>query len=122
MAPPVGTYDMEVHVMSNSYVSLDVKLPVKFDVLSPDLLPEYKPHKDDMALDEEPTMFEQMMAGNIEEDSEDEVDSEDEEEDQKKLQANSHGKKGGESDSDSDSDEEGPPPLSNPHEEGKKDK
>ncbi|GMI29830.1 hypothetical protein TeGR_g14736, partial [Tetraparma gracilis] len=123
MAPPKGEYDMDVYVMSNAYVGIDNVLPVNFTVLDPELLPVFKPHKDDLALDEEPTMFEQMMAGNIEEDSEDDdSDSDDEKETRLQQQGagGAKGKKGGDdSDSDSDSDDDGPPPL---NAEAKKDK
>mmetsp|Transcript_25142 Transcript_25142/g.47268 ORF Transcript_25142/g.47268 Transcript_25142/m.47268 type:complete len:609 (+) Transcript_25142:262-2088(+) len=72
MAPPKGKYEMKVMMFSDDYVGLDKDVPVSFEVLDPALLPAYKVHEDDAALDDEPTMFEQMMAGNIEEESESE--------------------------------------------------
>lgn len=118
MAPPQGAYDMVVHVLSNDYVGLDKESPLHFDVNDPALLPKFVPHKEDMELDEEPTMFEQMMAGNIEEDSEDE-DSDSDVEDVT-AKATKKVKKAS-SDSDSDSDDEDMPVLKKEGTEGKKD-
>jgi translocation protein SEC63 len=108
MAPPQGAYDMVIHVLSNDYVGLDKQLPLHFDVNDPSLLPKFVPHKDDMDLDEEPTMFEQMMAGNIEEDSEDEDSDSDVEDVTSKVKTV---KKAKEEDSDSDSDDDDMPVL-----------
>ena len=98
MSPPPGSYEMHLHVMSDSYVGVDQTVPIKFDVLSPSLLPEYKVHEDDAALDDEPTLFDQLMAGNIEEesDSEEEKDKDDGEDDDDSS----------DDDDDSDSDDE----------------
>jgi len=74
MAPPRGKYEMMVQMLSADYLGLDRKQPISFEVLDPALLPAYKVHEEDAALDDEPTMFEQMMAGNIEEESDDSDD------------------------------------------------
>lgn len=51
---------------------------MEFDVIKASDLPEYKPHKDDLELDNEPTLFE-SLAGNVEDDSESDVDEDEEE-------------------------------------------
>ncbi|RYG65607.1 hypothetical protein EON64_11565, partial [archaeon] len=80
MAPPhEGTYEMEVRVLSDCYLGLDQVVPVSYTVHPASQLPEYKPHPEDMELDNEPTLFEQMMAANVDESS-DEDDDDDEDE------------------------------------------
>ncbi|CAM9265206.1 unnamed protein product [Ectocarpus fasciculatus] len=74
-APPAaGTYTMDLHVLCDSYVGLDEDFEVKFDVLPAADLPEYVPHPEDADLDNDPTLFEQMLTGNIDEGSSDEED------------------------------------------------
>lgn len=63
---------------------------VEFDVIKASDLPEYKPHKDDLELDNEPTLFE-SLAGNVEDDSESDVDGEEEEEEDKEKYAEDEG-------------------------------
>jgi translocation protein SEC63 len=46
------------------------------------LLPEYQPHPEDLELDNEPTLFEQVMAANVDDSSD---DDDDEEEGEKKT-------------------------------------
>lgn len=85
LAPKVGTYNFELHVLSNSYIGLDQKLPVELTTMDASELPEYKVHPDDAELDDEPTLFEEMLnAHNVEEDSDsdDDDDSDDEDEDE----------------------------------------
>jgi translocation protein SEC63 len=79
LAPRVGTYDFDLYIKSNSYMGLDQKQKVSLTTLDNSVLPEYKVHPDDAELDDEPTLFEEMLNANIEQDS----DSEDEEEDDK---------------------------------------
>ncbi|GMI18503.1 hypothetical protein TrLO_g14667 [Triparma laevis f. longispina] len=98
MAPPKGKYEMMVQMLSADYLGLDHKEPISFEVLDPALLPAYKVHEEDAALDDEPTMFEQMMAGNIEEES----DDSDDENEVKKVKSH----KQEDSDSDDDSSDE----------------
>jgi translocation protein SEC63 len=78
LAPKTGVYEFKLHVLSNSYIGLDKELDVELEILDASALPEYKVHPDDAKLDDEPTLFEEMLnAHNVEEDS----DSEDEEDD-----------------------------------------
>ncbi|CAM9614777.1 unnamed protein product, partial [Sphacelaria rigidula] len=75
MAPnKPGTVKLDVFVKSDSYIGLDQRKAVQFEVISADTLPQYEPHPDDVELDNEPTLFEQVMqAYDDETDSEDEV-------------------------------------------------
>ncbi|DAZ95126.1 TPA: hypothetical protein N0F65_009757 [Lagenidium giganteum] len=75
-APPrAGTYQLEIFVKSDSYIGLDLRAIAKFNVMSAAALPVYQPHPEDLELDNEPTLFEQVM------NAADSSDSEDEEED-----------------------------------------
>jgi translocation protein SEC63 len=84
LAPKTGTYNFELHVLSNAYFGLDQKLSVELETRDAAALPEYKVHPDDAELDDEPTLFEEMLnAHNVEEDSDsEEEDSDDEEEEE----------------------------------------
>lgn len=124
LAPKQGTYEFELHVLSNAYVGFDFSDKVELKTLDPSSLPEYKIHPDDAELDDEPTLFEEMMNANIEDDSdseeEDDSDSDDESEEgirelteaeRKKQELQNARKKaasaaGDDSDSDDDSDVE----------------
>jgi translocation protein SEC63 len=78
LAPKTGVYEFKLHVLSNSYIGLDKELDVELETLDASALPEYKVHPDDAKLDDEPTLFEEMLnAQNVEEDS----DSDDEDDD-----------------------------------------
>lgn len=75
MAPPrAGEYMMQLYVLSDTYVGLDEVLDVSFSVKPASELPVYEPHPEDAELDNEPTLFEQVMAANV-----DEADSSDDE-------------------------------------------
>ena len=125
LAPKQGTYEFELHVLSNAYVGFDLSETVELKTLDPSSLPEYKIHPDDAELDDEPTLFEEMMNANIEDDSdsdeEEDSDSDDESEEggireltaaeRKKQELQNARKKaasaaGDDSDSDDDSDVE----------------
>lgn len=125
LAPKQGTYEFELHVLSNAYVGFDYSDTVELKTLDPSSLPEYKIHPDDAELDDEPTLFEEMMNANIEDDSdseeEEDSDSDDESEEggireltaaeRKKQELQNARKKaasaaGDDSDSDDDSDVE----------------
>lgn len=98
MAPnKPGTVKLDVFVKSDSYIGLDQRKAVQFEVISADTLPQYEPHPDDLELDNEPTLFEQVMQA-----YDDETDSEDDEggTGQKKIE-------NGDADDDSDSGSEG---------------
>lgn len=86
MAPQrAGDYEMELQIYSDCYLGLDRTIAVPFSVLPAAELPEYKPHPEDLELDNEPTLFEQVMAANVDEDSSDEEDEgEDDGEQEKK--------------------------------------
>mmetsp|Transcript_8432 Transcript_8432/g.26266 ORF Transcript_8432/g.26266 Transcript_8432/m.26266 type:complete len:628 (-) Transcript_8432:286-2169(-) len=72
LAPPTaGTYTFTVDIKSADYLGLDLKKTVHMKVVSADTLPEYKPHQDDLDLDDEPTLFEQVMSTALDDSSED---------------------------------------------------
>ena len=77
MAPQrAGDYEMELHIYSNCYIGLDETIPITFTVSPAAELPEYEPHPEDLELDNEPTLFEQVMAANVDDSSDDEDDDE----------------------------------------------
>lgn len=118
LAPRQGEYEFDLYVKSNAYVGLDQKHKVQLTVLDSSVLPEYKVHPDDAELDDEPTLFEEILNANIEQDSDsDEEDSDDESEEEgikelsaaerKKMELRKARKKAaGDDDSDDDSDVE----------------
>ncbi len=70
LAPPqAGIYVFNVDLKSTDYLGLDVREQVKMTVIPAAQLPEYKAHPDDLNLDDEPTLFEQVMSGNADTDS-----------------------------------------------------
>jgi len=78
-APKQGTYNFTLQFKSNAYIGLDCKDEITVTTLDASKLPQYKIHPDDAELDDEPTLFEEMMAANVEKDeSDDEDDSDDE--------------------------------------------
>jgi len=83
LAPRAGDYDFNLHVLSNAYVGFDHEEVVRLTTQDASALPEYKVHPDDAELDDEPTLFEEMMNANVEadSDSEEEEDSDDENDD-----------------------------------------
>lgn len=103
-APPkAGVYSVEIHLISNCYMGLDMSEVIEFNVAEASELPEFVPHPEDVALDEEPTLFEQMLAANQDEDSSD--DDGDDDEDGKVVAKGGRKQAGDDSDSsDSDSD------------------
>jgi translocation protein SEC63 len=68
-APRVGTYEFVLRVLSNAYVGFDHDESVDLTTKDASALPEYEIHPDDAELDDEPTLFEEMMNANIEADS-----------------------------------------------------
>jgi translocation protein SEC63 len=85
MAPQkAGEYEMQLQVLSDCYMGIDHVVPIIFTVLPASQLPEFKMHPEDQALDNEPTLFEQVMAANADDESSDEEDDEEEEEEEKK--------------------------------------
>ncbi|GKY98046.1 hypothetical protein MPSEU_000763000 [Mayamaea pseudoterrestris] len=85
-APPKGTYVFDLVIKSNAYVGCDAQVKVDMETKDASTLPEYKVHAEDAELDDEPTLFEEMLNANIERDSDDE-DSDDEDEDADNGQA-----------------------------------
>jgi translocation protein SEC63 len=77
---------MQLQILSDCYLGLDEAMPIVFTVNPASELPEYAPHPEDKDLDNEPTLFEQVMAANLDESSDEEDD--DEEEDDKKTISN----------------------------------
>merc|ERR1712232_1460248 len=78
LAPRKGEYEFQLFVKSNAYVGADQKMSVQLKTLDNSTLPEYKIHPDDAELDDEPTLFEEILNANIEEDDSDSDDSDDE--------------------------------------------
>lgn len=104
MAPTeIGHHEYTLHVISDCYLGVDQEFIVPMEVHSADLLPEYQPHPEDVELDNEPTLFEQVMAANLDDDSSDEEDEDEKEEgedgedneQEKKNKKSSSGKKVG---------------------------
>jgi len=88
LAPSQGSYDFDLHVMSDSYIGIDRKSQIHVITLDASQLPEYKIHPDDAELDNEPTLFEEILNNaNIEEDSDidDDDDNYSDDEGMKKL-------------------------------------
>lgn len=84
MAPQrAGSYEMQLQIFSDCYLGLDHVIAVPFDVLPASQLPEYKAHPEDLELDNEPTLFEQVMAANVDESSDEEDEEEEDGEEEK---------------------------------------
>jgi len=81
LAPRVGEYEFDLFVKSNAYVGLDQKSKIKLTTLDNSVLEEYKVHPDDAELDDEPTLFEEMLNTQVEEDSDDDSDDDDSDDD-----------------------------------------
>lgn len=76
-----GTYILEVYLKSDSYLGLDQKQKIKFEVTPAADLPKYEMHPEDLELDDDPTLF-QQIAGNQDDSSDEEEDSDDDDEDE----------------------------------------
>lgn len=75
MAPPqAGSFSMQLYIFSDTYMGLDELIDIDFGVKPAAELPVYEPHPEDLELENEPTLFEQVMAAN-----QDEADSSDDE-------------------------------------------
>ena len=75
MSPPnAGQYSFDVFLKSDSYMDIDLHQTIKITIIPAKELPQFEAHEEDMELDNEPTLFEQVMSGNVEEDSDDEGD------------------------------------------------
>uniref|UniRef100_M4C568 J domain-containing protein n=1 Tax=Hyaloperonospora arabidopsidis (strain Emoy2) TaxID=559515 RepID=M4C568_HYAAE len=81
-----GTYQLDVIVKSDSYVGMDLRALAKFTVASASTLPVYQPHPEDLELDNEPTLFEQVMNAADSSDSEGEDPDLDQEAAEKKVE------------------------------------
>jgi len=92
MAPQrAGEYEMQLLILSDCYLGLDQTHAISFSVRPASELPEYAPHPEDVELDNEPTLFEQVLASNIDEESSDEEEDGD---DDAPAPTSSAGKKG----------------------------
>lgn len=81
MAPPkAGDYSMDLYLYSDCYMGLDEELEVKFSVQPAKDLPEYVAHPEDLELDNEPTLFEQVMTAAVDDSSDEEEEDKEEEE------------------------------------------
>jgi translocation protein SEC63 len=81
LAPRVGDYVFDLFVKSNAYVGLDQTSKINLTTLDNSVLPEFKVHPDDAELDDEPTLFEEMLNANVEDDSDDDSDEDSDDED-----------------------------------------
>eukprot|EP00611_Tribonema_gayanum_P017928 TRINITY_DN3090_c0_g2_i1.p1 TRINITY_DN3090_c0_g2~~TRINITY_DN3090_c0_g2_i1.p1 ORF type:complete len:649 (-),score=300.82 TRINITY_DN3090_c0_g2_i1:64-2010(-) len=90
---------LDILIKSDCYRGLDRRHELEFDVVSASTLPVYEPHPDDLELDDEPTLFEQVMQGYSESDS-------DEEDEAKTADAGAAAAGGDGGDDDDDDDEE----------------
>jgi translocation protein SEC63 len=88
MAPPEGHYEFDLFVKSNGYVGMDQKTHVVMETLDNKALPAYKIHPDDAELDDEPTLFEEILNAHVEEDSDDEDEEDDDEKEAEKEPIN----------------------------------
>jgi translocation protein SEC63 len=85
LAPPKGEYEFDLLILPNGYIGCDQTVKVKMAVLDSSVLPEYKVHPDDAALDDEPTLWEEMLNAHVEQDSDDEEEDEEGSEDEKPM-------------------------------------
>jgi len=69
-----GHYEFDVHVLSDSYIGLDVVTKQAIDVISEEALPKYEMHPEDAALDDQPTIFTQIMEADFLDDTDSESD------------------------------------------------
>ncbi|KAF1794406.1 hypothetical protein JG687_00003250 [Phytophthora cactorum] len=87
-APPkAGTYQLDIFVKSDSYVGMDLRAVAKFNVAPAATLPVYKPHPEDLELDNEPTLFEQVMNAADSSDSEEEDEDLEQEQEEAEKEA-----------------------------------
>ncbi|ETL28203.1 hypothetical protein F441_18890 [Phytophthora nicotianae CJ01A1] len=87
-APPkAGTYQLDIFVKSDSYIGMDLRAVAKFNVAPASTLPVYKPHPEDLELDNEPTLFEQVMNAADSSDSEEEDEDLEQEQEEAEKEA-----------------------------------
>jgi len=79
LAPRPGNYNFDLHILSNAYIGLDQKKTIELTTHDASSLPEYKVHPDDAELEEEPTLWEEVL--NKVEDSDSDSDDDENEED-----------------------------------------
>ncbi|RHY56831.1 hypothetical protein DYB30_002034 [Aphanomyces astaci] len=83
-APPkAGTYQLDVWIKSDSYLGLDQRKAVRFTVVAAADLPAFQPHPEDVELDNDPTLFEQVMS--LQHDDSDSDDDDDDDDEDKKT-------------------------------------
>jgi translocation protein SEC63 len=89
MAPPQGSYEFDLVVKSSDYIGCDYSTKITIECLDNATLPEYKIHPEDAKLDDEPTLWEELMNVNVEDDSDDDSDDDvpDDDEDARRLAA-----------------------------------
>eukprot|EP00397_Hematodinium_sp_SG-2012_P014119 GEMP01014349.1.p1 GENE.GEMP01014349.1~~GEMP01014349.1.p1 ORF type:complete len:631 (+),score=99.65 GEMP01014349.1:151-2043(+) len=96
-----GKFTYELHALSDSYAGIDQKASISFTVKTEeDVKREFVVHKEDLDLDLQPTLFHQIMGGEMKEESEDE----DEQQPEVKAQDDESSDSGSCSDDESDSD------------------
>eukprot|EP00523_Entomoneis_sp_CCMP467_P004026 CAMPEP_0168748074 /NCGR_PEP_ID=MMETSP0724-20121128/15988_1 /TAXON_ID=265536 /ORGANISM="Amphiprora sp., Strain CCMP467" /LENGTH=643 /DNA_ID=CAMNT_0008795891 /DNA_START=209 /DNA_END=2140 /DNA_ORIENTATION=+ len=88
MAPPKGRYEFDLVVKSNGYVGCDHQQRLAMETLDNAQLPEYKVHPEDAELDDEPTLFEQLLNDQVEDESDDEDNDDDDDDDEDKDEKN----------------------------------
>jgi len=85
LAPRPGHYNFDLHVLSNAYIGLDQKKTIELTTHDASSLPEYKVHPDDAQLEEEPTLWEEVL-NKVEDSDSDEDDNEEEEVDNDNIE------------------------------------
>jgi len=64
LAPPKkGVYSFRVYIVSDSYLGIDCEETFNMKVISAEELPAYEPHKEDLELDNEVSLFEGALGG-----------------------------------------------------------
>ena len=89
-----GKYNYMIYVKSSDYIGLDVECKVEINVRPDTEAPKFVAHPDDLALDKEPTLFQQVYGKQIEEESD---SSDDEGETKGEDHGHSHAKQHGHS-------------------------
>lgn len=79
LAPPkAGEYKFQLRVYSDAYIGLDFMTEASYTVKPASEVPEYEFHEEDLAVDAEPSLFDQLMSTATDSDSDSDSDSDEE--------------------------------------------
>jgi len=78
LAPRPGNYNFDLYILSNAYIGLDQKKTIELTTHDTSPLSEYKVHPDDADLEEERTLWEEVLNKVEDSDSDDDENDEDE--------------------------------------------